>query len=160
MEHKKIIIAGALFFVIVAGMFVYTAMKKNELNKPAPSVATTTDTVSTPYSSITRIDAKHFFIDGTHTVAGEILMPTPCDLLNWDTRILNFKPEEAMIDFTVVNHADSCEQVVTPQRFKVSFSADENVIIKATLQGRPIEMNLIPALTGESPDDFELFIKG
>jgi hypothetical protein len=162
MEKKHIIVSTIILVLIVVGMFIFTYLKKVEMQEEQYSTTqqkSDTNTTS-PYDTITRIDAKHFFIDGTHTIVGEIEMPTPCDLLNWDTRILESNPEQVIVDFTVINHTDICADVVTPQRFSVSFVASEQVIIRATIQGREIDVNLIPAQEGETPEDFELFIKG
>lgn len=159
MEHKHMIVAFSTLALIVVGMFVFTYLKKSELAE-APSVTPVADMQDGPYASITRIDAKHFFIPPTHTLAGEIVMPTPCDLLNWGARVEESSPETVTIDFTVVNHAEECAQTPTPQRFMVNFDASENAVIKATFNGRPVELNLIPAAEGETPADFELFMKG
>ena len=64
------------------------------------------------------------------------------------------------IYFNIINNSDSCAHVVTDQRFKVSFTASNEASVSARLNGRPVELNLVPAGEGESPDDFELFIKG
>jgi hypothetical protein len=161
MEHKKIAAALIILALIIAGMFAYAFLKKSELqNDTADGSATTTDSEDSPYAGITRIDGKRFFENGTHTIVGEIPMPTPCDLLNWTTRIQESMPETVIIDFDVINNSEVCAQVVTPQRFKVTFSASEQANVRATLEGREVELNLVPASPGESPDDFELFIKG
>lgn len=159
MEHRHIIASGVVLALIIVGMFVFAYLKKSELENPTPPTTSQTSTEA-PFAGITRIDAKHFFVDGTHTIVGEMLMPTPCDLLNWSTRVQESYPETVIVDFDVVNHAEVCAQVMTAQRFKVSFDASEKAVIKATLKGQTIEVNLIPAAPGESPDDFELFIKG
>ena len=159
MEHKGIVAGVVVLILIIAGMFIFAYIKKSEIEK-GPQVTPRTEDTASPYSGITRVDAKHFFVNGTHTVAGEIPMPTPCDLLDWDARVAESMPEQVTIDFDVVNHAETCSQVVTQQRFKVTFNASENAVIRATLEGRSIELNLIPALPGETPEDFELFIKG
>ncbi len=160
MEHKHIIPSVVILALIIAGMFVFAYLKKTELNQEVTPVPVAEETPDSPYANITRIDGKHFYEDGTHTVVGEILMPTACDLLNWSTRIAESFPETVTIDFDVINNAEMCAQVITPQRFKVSFEASEQATIRATLEGRDIEVNLIPGAPGESPDDFELFIKG
>ena len=160
MEQKHIVVSVIALVLIIAGMFIFAYLKKNELSQPQVPEVTTTQDGDSPYADITRIDAKHFYIPPTHTIAGEMIMPTPCDLLNWTTRTVAGTPEQVVVDFTVVNHAESCVQVATPQRFKVSFDASENAVIRATLQGRELQVNLVPALPGETPDDFELFIKG
>lgn len=159
MEHKNIIASGIVLVLIIGGMFVFAYLKKTEM-QTVPSAETVTETPKTPYDDIVRINAKHFYIDGVHTIVGEIPMPTSCDLLNWDSKVDEEKPPHATIDFKVINHTDSCEEVITAQRFKVSFTASADVVMSATLQGRHVELNLIPAGEGETPDNFELFIKG
>ena len=161
MQHKHIAAAVATLLFVIIGMFIFAYLKKTELSEttiPAP-LEHETESENT-YTDITRIDARHFFENGKHTIVGEILMPTPCDLLNWTTRTVPTQPNLVVVDFDVVNHSKTCSQVVTPQRFKVSFEAVENIRIEATLEKRPLEVNLIQAGAGESPDDFELFIKG
>ena len=158
-EHKSIFAGIIVLALVIAGMFVFAYLKKKEITE-APVVTPKTEETVSPYKDITRIEGKHFFQNGTHTVVGEIPFPTACDLLNWDARIAESMPEQVTIAFDVVNNSDSCAQVVTSQRFKVSFSASENASIRATLENRQVELNLVPALPGESPDDFELFIKG
>jgi hypothetical protein len=160
MEHKNIVAAVVVLVLIIVGMFVFAYLKKNEMNEAENIPPVANEDVDGPYANISRIDAKHFYEEPTHTIAGEILMPTPCDLLNWTTRIQESSPESVIVDFDIVNHSEMCTQVVTPQRFKVSFDASEGANIRATLEGRNVELNLVPALPGETPDDFELFIKG
>lgn len=159
MQNKSAIAAVVVFGLIIVGMFVFAYLKKAELTEVVvtPPVE---NTVPGPYDTITRIDAKHFFIDGVHTLVGEILMPTPCDLLNWDSLVAESMPEQVTVQFDVINTAEMCAQTVTPQRFKVSFTASENASIRAMFEGRNIELNLIPPGEGETPEDFELFIKG
>lgn len=159
MNKRNIIIVITLFVLLVAGMFGYAYWKNASLNEQ-PMVQEPTTNEPGPYDYIEHVDAKHFFIDGTHTVVGEIPMPTPCDLLDWDTRVAESFPEQVTIAFDVINNADVCAQVITPARFSVSFDASENASIQATLEGRPVRLNLIPAAEGETPDDFELYIKG
>jgi hypothetical protein len=161
MDQKHIVASSIVLVLIIAGMFVYAYLKRTEIEQSGQPTTTVQEDPDSPYGNIVRIDAKHFYIDGTHTIAGEVLMPTPCDLLNWTSRSMKTAPEQVTVDFTVVNHASStCAQVVTPQKFKVSFAAGKDAVIKATLQGRPIELNLVPAADGETPDNFEIFNKG
>jgi len=69
-------------------------------------------------------------------------------------------PEQITLDFSVINNADFCAQMITAQRFKVTASASEGASFKALFENRVVELNLIDSLPGESPEDFELFIKG
>jgi len=161
MDQKPTIAIVVVLLLIVAGMFVFAYLKKSELDTtPAPLPAVEEPPVAGPYDYIDRIDAKHFFIDGTHTLVGEVSFPTPCDLLDWKVFIAESFPEQVRIDFSVINNSDACAQVVTNQRFSVSFDASENATISARLEGKNISLNIIPAGEGETPDEFELFIKG
>lgn len=159
MNQRTIVIAVALFILIVAGMFTFAFMKKNELVEQEPVVEDEAQE-EVEYASVTRITGKHYFIDGVHTIAGEIPMPTPCDLLEVEAMVMESMPEQVALDFTVINNAEFCAQVVTPQRFMVSATASEVATFSATFMGRPVELNLVPAGEGETPEDFELFIKG
>jgi hypothetical protein len=160
MSQNSIRIVIAIFVLVVIGMFVFAYVQRSRVNTAA-NEEPATSTPQTPYDSITHVDAKHFYIDGTHTVAGEIEMPTPCDLLQATSSVdTGVTPQKATIDFSVINNAESCAQVVTPARFLVSFDADDDAAITATFMGRPIELNLIPAAEGETPEDFELYLKG
>lgn len=161
MEHKGMYAASIVLICIVIGMFVFTYMKKHELESQSTSSPNEAPSVvEDRYPSITRMDAKHFFKDGAHTIVGEFLMPSSCDLLNWESEVRESSPEQVQIHFTVVNHTADCPQTPTPARFKVEFSASEAATIRADLEGKNLEVNLIPAAEGESPEDFELFLKG
>lgn len=147
-----------LLVVIVAGMFGFAYLKKSEITTlTTEPVATSTEQNS---YGITRIDATHFYIDGTHTIVGEVLLPTPCDLLTTNARIAESMPEQITFEFSVLNNSEMCAQVVTTQRFKVSAEASQSASIGATFMGQPVELNLKEAAPGESPEDFEVFIKG
>lgn len=162
MSNGNLAIAISVIAVIIVGMFLFAYYKSTQI---APSENPNENipdqkAPSGPYDFIERIDAKHFYIDGTHTLVGEMLMPTPCDLLEWKVQIAESFPEQVAVNFTVINTADACAQVVTPQRFKVSFDASKDAVIHAMLEGKSVNLNLIPAAEGETPGEFELFIKG
>lgn len=159
LSRRAVTMAIVLFTLLVVGMFLFAYLKKTEQTQETV-VDETAPTEEVKYASITRVDAKHFFNDGTHTLVGEIPMPTPCDLLESNATVAESYPEQVMIDFTVINNAEFCAQVITPQRFKVEATASEEASFTARLEGREIELNLIPAAPGETPEDFELFIKG
>ena len=156
---QTIVLALISFAVIVAGMFAFAFFKDSDIKNE-------TDTEPMPeetddrYSNIDRVDAKHFYIDSVHTVVGEIPMPTPCDLLEADAIIQESYPEQITLDLSVINNAEFCAQVITPQRFKVSASASPEATFNALFENRVIELNLVEAAPGETPEEFELFIKG
>ncbi|MCA9362338.1 hypothetical protein KC906_03100, partial [Candidatus Kaiserbacteria bacterium] len=73
MSQKSIILVVSLFIIIVAGMFMYANLKKAELaDESTPQPLPTEQETPVPYPDITRIDAKHYFIDGVHTLVGEV----------------------------------------------------------------------------------------
>lgn len=161
MSQKSIILVTVLFALLVLGMFIYANLKQTELQKTnLVEEPVTTAVVDTDYLYITQVDAKHFFADGAHTLVGEISMPTPCDLLESESVVMESYPEQVTINFSALNNSDDCVQVITPQRFRVDIQASKIAQFSATFADRPIKLNLIPAGEGESPDDFELFIKG
>ncbi len=158
MNRQTTILLVILFILVVAGMFGYAHFKNTEITEDEPIVVVEEEEV--PYPDITRIDAKHYFIDGTHTFVGEVPLPTPCDLLEVDSMVMESFPEQIRLDFSVINNAETCAQVVTNQRFSVEAKASEEASVRATFMGRDIELNLVPAAEGETPEEFELFIKG
>ena len=159
MNKKAIILCIAVFVVIVVGMFGFAYLKKNEIASETP-VVENKPSETLPYADVKVITAKHYFIDGVHTLVGEIPMPTPCDLLESKARVMESMPEQIVFDFTVLNNSEICVQQITNARFKVSATASKDAVFSATFVGRPVELNIIPAQPGEKPEDFELFIKG
>lgn len=160
MHPRAIIIAVIIFGLIILGMFTFAYLKKQEMvESPAPTTEEE-PTGEVAYASITRIDAKHFYADGLHTLVGEIPMPTPCELLETDAVVAESMPEQVRVNFNVINNAEACAQVLTMARFKVEVQASEEATFSATFVGRHVELNLIPPLPGETPDDFEIFVKG
>jgi hypothetical protein len=158
MDRRTIVLIVVVFILIIIGMFTFTGLMKKEVEvKTVPDVVVET---VVPYPNITRIDAKHYFSDGLHTFVGEIEMPTPCDLIEVNSIVKESFPEQIQLEFKVINNAEVCAQVITPQRFLVEAKASEGATASAMFMGRSVELNLIPALPGESPADFELFIKG
>jgi hypothetical protein len=123
----------------------------------APTVPT--PVAADPYG-ITRIDAKHFYRNGVHTIVGEIPMPTPCDLLTYTATVAESYPEQINFAFAVTNTSETCAQVVTPQRFLVTATASNEAVMKATFMGKSVELNLIEAAANETPESFELYSKG
>lgn len=159
MDKRTIILVVSFFLLIVVGMFVFAYLKRTEMVQ-APVVEAPVEEEVVLYPDITRIDAKHYIIDGVHTFAGEVVLPTPCDLLEVESSVQESYPEKINLAFNVINNSDMCAQVMTTQRFMATASASPEATVQATFMGRSVELNLIPAAEGETPEEFELFIKG
>lgn len=139
-------------------MFGYAYMKRAELREPV--VAPIIENPNNVEEEV-RVNAIHFFEDGKHTIVGDIMMPTPCDLLKSDVIVRESMPEQVAIGLTTVNNADVCAQVLTQQRFRVDFSASKEATISATLDGKNVILNLKDAEPGQEPDKLEdLYFKG
>ncbi len=138
--------------VILLGTWAWFHYKSTKVPPTGDVLAEETETM--------RIDAKHQFKNGTHIVAGQVNLPTPCYVLDAKASVAESAPEQVTIAFTASTSAEQCAQVVTPERFKVQFSASAEAKIKATWNGKPAILNLIPAGADEDLTNFELFIKG
>jgi len=161
MDKKSIVLGVSLLVLIVVGMFGYSyfarqsaesdgSQNDNGLAQPEPIL----------YPEITRIDAKHFYADGTHTIVGSLIMPTPCDVLTAEASVAESFPEQVALAVSVLRTDEMCAQVLSEQRFLVTASASEAATFRAEFMGRPVQLNLIPASPGETPETVEIFEKG
>ena len=158
MSKKVIVLVSVIFLLVTLGMFGFAYLYKTEvgtIDMPTPTLTATTDVYG-----ITQIDGKHFFKNGVHTIVGALPMPTPCDLLTTTASVAESFPEQVTIAFDVINNSTTCTQKQTEQRFKVSFSASNQATISALFKGTKVKLNLVEAAPGETPEEFELFIKG
>ena len=158
MSNKLIALIIGVFILIVAGMFGFAYLKKAE----APATLTPVET-PTPVAdayNITHIDGKHFFSNGVHTIVGALTLPTACDLLTATSTVSGSAPEQIMLDFSVINHSTDCAKQPTEARFKVSATASTSASFKAQFMGKAVELNLTEAAKGETPEQYELYIKG
>lgn len=160
MKQRTILMAIVLFILIVFGMFIFAYLKQQEITEVKNDPISEQQQQDDRFDYLSRIEAKHYYIDGTHTVVGEIPMPTPCDLLESEARVSASNASEVIIDFSVINNSDTCIQQITAARFRVSSVADEKAFFKANFMEREVILNLIEANPGELPEDFEIFIKG
>jgi len=157
MNQRALVLAGLLFFVIIAAMFGYAYFKKTELATPV-DVFIEEEVKENP--SVT-VNGIHFIKDGEHTIVAEVLMPTPCDLIQSDAVVRESMPEQVTIALRTINNTETCARVVTPQRFKVTFAASPNAKLSGTLDGKPVILNLRPADPSENPEEIEeFFLKG
>jgi hypothetical protein len=157
MNQRALIVSAALFALIIAGMFGYAYTKRAELAAPRIDQ----NIAPPPPAEEIRVNAVHFFKDGVHTVVGDVMVPTPCDLLESSTMVGESMPEQVTIQLTTKNNDGTCAQVLTLQRFRADFTASKEVSIRATLNGKPVSLNLRDAEPGTDPEKLEdLYFKG
>lgn len=156
-EEKKFPITLVVIIVLIIAGLGWAWWASRDNSSDPSDTASTTDQVAGLGQLIT---AKHQFVDGKHIVAGEVDLPTPCSLLETQVDVAKRLPEQVTINFTATSSAEVCAQVITPTRFKVEFNASEDATIEATWNGAPANLNLVPVASGESIENFEVFIKG
>ncbi len=158
MNQRALIVSAIIFIAIIGAMFGYAALKRAELDRPTTSIEPIPES---PRTEEVRINAVHFFKDGMHTVIGDLMVPTPCDLIQASASVAESMPEQVTIALTTTNNDDTCAQVMTLQRFRVDFSASKDAQIRATLDGKDVILNLRDAEPGTEPDKLEdLYFKG
>lgn len=165
MDKKGTYLIAAIVVIAVIGFIAISFQKSTLDTKPSVSDnASTTAWENTPAEVIaspeTVITAKHAYQNGAHVVAGEIPLPSPCDILE-TSALPSSDKKKILVQFTSsVKSGEKCSPDITPARFKVSIKADKNAVLSATLNGLPVTLNLIEAGPNENLDDFELYIKG
>lgn len=158
MSTESKIITTVVIFLVLIGGFYFLAPDSMKFwgDQTANVIDSDNDDSDTAIPAHERITAKHQYKDGNHIIAGEVNMPTPCYILNVSARVAG---EQVTLDFVSETNGDVCAEVITTERFKVDFSAGENAVIKATWNGQPVELNLIPAGANEDLVNFEIFVK-
>lgn len=166
MDKRGTYIIAGIIILAVAGFIAISFQKSTLDTKPAVTAdsASTTlwenvpaDVVATPQTVIT---AKHVYQNGAHIVAGEVPLPTLCDILD-TTAVASTDKKQVVVQFvSSIRSGERCDAEITPARFKVSAKANKSATISATLNGLPVTLNLIEAGPNENLDNFELYIKG
>jgi hypothetical protein len=159
MNQRALLISTVVFITIIGLMFGYAHMKRAELERPSDVAVVTPQLPET--SEEVRVNATHFFENGTHTIVGNLMVPTPCDLIEAAASVAESMPEQVTISLTTINNDETCAQAMTPQRFRVEFTASQQATIRATLDGKEVILNLRDAEPGTTPDKLEdLYYKG
>jgi hypothetical protein len=157
--HKSIVLVSLLVLgaLVVFGVTLYFSLFSerdggSDTSQDVPEKSFKPDLVT----------VKHQFKDDTHTFVGSVDMPTPCDLLTTEgvAQVREPRADLITLQFTVVNEADVCAQVITPARFKMTVGAGEDAEFEALWDGAPVQLNVIDVAPGEDIDAFEVYIKG
>ena len=146
-------VLAIIIVLIIGGAYYYS--QSTAPTAPSNSTATTTDKTRPEL-----ITAKHQFKNGAHIIAGETSLPTICDLLNQNVLVAKSLPEQVTLEFTTTNQDPNCLERVTPVRFRFDINADEHADFKATWNGAPVQLNLIPVGPDEDLSNFEVELKG
>jgi len=106
------------------------------------------------------IAAKQQYVDGIHTIAGTVTVPTPCHGISAEPFLVTEgATTTAEIRLTTVLTGEDCPNVPSDTTFRVIFEAPEGIPVAAVWDGASVRLNLVPIAPGESLDE-EFFFKG
>ena len=148
--QKSIIAVIIILVLATAGYWWFT-------RDTVPGDEGTIATSSIPLSEQEIVTVKHAYKSGKHVMVGSLMVPTPCDELSWDARVAESMPEQVSISFTIVKKEGT---EVTAKQCKVEAIASASSTWSATLNGTPLQLNIIEAGEGEDLEKFEVEIKG
>lgn len=152
--NTKVVTMVALLVIVAIGLFAYTL-----ISTPTETPSTERDEVSEMQGDERIMTARHQYVDGIHTIAGVAEVPTPCHRLVAETFFTEGNPVGVEIRFNTLLEGEECPNQPFEVPFRVTFEANEDVTLRATWNGGPVRLNLIPLQPGEVLED-ELFIKG
>jgi len=152
--NTRIVAVVVVLVVIAIALFTYTLV-----SAPTPEevrVAPQEEQVEQVPERL--ISAKHQYVDGVHTVAGMVTVPTPCHRVLTSAYLLE-DGVTVELQFSTLLEGEECPAQATEVPFRVPFEAPENATITAVWNGEPARLNLFDVAPGESLDD-ALYIKG
>lgn len=152
--NTRIIILVAALVVVAIGLFTYTLV-----SAPTPEEVPVVQDQTQDTDMVERIiNARRQFVDGIHTIVGKAEVPTPCHRIISEPLLLE-DGTVIEIRFNTLLEGEECAAVMTEVPFRVTFEAPENIMIRATWDGSPVRLNLVPVGPGEVLED-EFYIKG
>ena len=167
MDKKSTIIIAVVVILGVLGFLVISFQKSTLDSAQGVSQVASTSWENIPaenpdvlITSKTTVTAKHAYLNGKHIIAGEVPMPTPCHILDSKAVASADKKQVLLTLSSTVKTGETCAQVITPGRFKLTVTALKDAKFTATLNGQEIILNLIEAGPNEDLDKFDLYIKG
>ncbi len=160
MEQKRNAIIIGVVVIIAFAALAFLYMKKAAINElGTPTWQETPVATDTPVAKRI-VTAKHQFKNGTHIIAGEVEIPTPCHILTSSATASADKTKAFLELHTAQKAGETCAQVISSARFKVELVANKDAVWSATLNREEVILNLIEADPNEDLSKFELFIKG
>jgi hypothetical protein len=157
MNGKGFGFVAVLIAIIAAGVYFFVgdlnAVPVQDVVRKDDGVV---DTASTTlgvdmYDTSEYIRIEHVYARGTHTLIGEIPLPTPCHVLDSSTMIAESFPEQVTVNFVATTASEMCAQVITPEPFQVSFEASANALIRLTLNGDALKYIVTDSEVVETP---------
>lgn len=154
MNKKTSLWIAIIIILILIGVAIYSSQKAKKIDYSSERNKAIEEVVQRP--AIT-LNAKHQYRDGEHTFLGTLELPSPCHTYNAEVI-----PGEELTEIALTYEASNqlCAQVITERQFRVSFSAEEEVDVIATLNGETVNLNIFDVGPDEDLSEVEIFIKG
>lgn len=147
MKHIHILLGAAfVVLVLILGYMFFVAPAS------APVVDDTTprqteDELAPPY--VQQDSLTHTFEDGVHTIAGVVVLPTPCHRIVTDTVVAESFPEQVTITIAVPQDEGVCTQVIDERSFSVDVEVSRNATFTIRTGDRTLSAPALPAETEE-----------
>lgn len=135
---KTLPIVASLLVIVVITIGVYVGGLL-----PSPTIPQD-DGILPSHDTSWIISATKISAGDMHTYQGVIALPTPCHNLSIDTTIAESYPEQITLNFYVTLSDGICAQVITEREFKIEFNAHPDHILRATLNGAPADIQIVP----------------
>lgn len=157
--NTPVVATVAVLVIVALAFFAYLIFRQSE-ERTVVDEAPESDTEDQTGME-TRLIAKHEYSNGEHIVAGEFNLPTPCHLLTVEPHFINDDQRNVELQYSLfLEEGEVCAQVITPQKYRVTFSAPEDAGISASLNGVPAVLNLVDVPEGEDIETFDEYYKG
>lgn len=148
MKHIHILL-GALFVILIAVLayiFFVAPASAPVVDDTAP--VQNEDELAPPY--VQQDSLTHTFEDGVHTIAGVMVLPTPCHQIVADTMIAESFPEQVSIVISVPEDEGVCIQVLEDRSFSVDVEVSRDATFSITTENRTLS---VPALPAEAEEE-------
>lgn len=152
--HKSTpVLVGILFFLIVGGMFGYAYLKRTETVIEVKQDAQSDAQSQTAFEQKDVLTLVDHYEGITHTITGELMLPTPCYDVATELTVAESYPEQVIIDIKTSNNGETmCAQVITPKEFTVTLDASPDARFSARINSREVDVEVVTqtATTTES----------
>lgn len=91
---------------------------------------------SIPMTPAIEIEATHVYAAGTHTITGVIHKEAPCDTVTTGVVVGKSVPEQVLVTITDTPSKKACAAKTSDEKFKVSFAAGPDAMIKPAFNGQ------------------------
>ena len=144
---KKTLFLFVGIIIVLAGLF---GMSKFFISNQTAAVI---DSIVDESTTITITEAT--FDGKLYTYKGTVSVPTPCHDLSAEAFIKESYPEQVELRFAIAEPGDDeiCAQVITDKEFTIIFQASESAIIKATLNGEEVALNILEFYDMTAPEE-------